>query len=132
MHFEQKMELVQLKTQEITKNRDLRKSQALKHYMDIQYPVPPKQSLSTLNFTKTLLENQFLKNPEDEKVIDALSIVVDKINNEDYLKPDTPDMDYHNEYMAYANSFQWPTVEEIQIQSNEDMELESLINSLKD
>lgn len=131
MYLEEKIELVELKTQEINKNRNLRKSQALRAYIDNQFPVAPKQSLETLNFTKTLLENHFLKNPDDEKITDALANIISKINNEDYLKPDTPDMDYYNEYTAHINAFQWPTTDEIQLQADEDLELETLINSLK-
>lgn len=118
------------KERQILYDRLKRKSIALRTYIEASYPSTPKLSLEALNGLKNVLENKFLENPNDEKVIALLADVNEKITNEDYLKPNTPDMEYAVAYKNHVDSFVWPTEEEISLQLTEEAELINLKNSL--
>lgn len=118
------------KHRQILNERAKRMGTALSFYMAQTYPNNPKSSLESLEKIKTVLEKKFLNNPNDEKVIQLLADVNDKITNEDYLKPDTPDMEYATAFKNHMDSFVWPTQEELDIQAAEELELLNLKNSI--
>lgn len=114
---------------QISYDRIKRKDNALRLHMESNYPNSPKMPLEALQGLKLVLENKFLNDPSDEKVITLLEQVNEKITNEDYLKPDTIDMDYAEAYKNHAQQFVWPTAEETELQNQENQELENLKNS---
>jgi len=125
----QNIQLYRDKERQIYYDRAKRKSMALRQHIDSQYLTSPKMTLEGLQGLKTLLEKQFLENPNNDKVLTLLTQTITKITNEDYLKPDTEDMIYANAYKTHLNQFVWPTNEELELQNQENAELENLKNS---
>ena len=117
------------KERQIIYDRSKRKDTALQEYIALKFETPPKMSLEQLQSVKSIMEKQFLENPNNEKIINLLIQINTKITNEDYLKPDTDDITYLNNYNAYVNQFAWPTDEELLLQNQENAELENLKNS---
>lgn len=105
--------------QELSVIRRQRKYQASKkHVLDTVGP-PPKLTLDILTsayiwygkLVKDLEKTDKLDELEEAKK--KLKLYSDMIENEDYAKPGTPEMEYRDHFYNVLNSFEWPTAEEL-------------------
>lgn len=119
-------QVYKLKFAEIKLKRSQRKQAALDNFMSLTYAVPPKPVLESLTKTRNMILSKLENDPNNSNLLAALQNVNLKINNEDYAKPDSEDMAYLNSYHTHAQSFVWPSAEELALQNVEDEELKNL------
>lgn len=117
------------KQTEIIVARRERQAAARKTYVEQLYPNLPKPTLESLQMLITILEKSLIANPTNVDLQSKIENLRNKILTEDYAKPGSVEMDYHNQYHEYVRSFVWPTQEEKDIQQAENMMLEDLKNS---
>lgn len=120
---------LQEKHKEIINARAARQAAALKTYVESSYPNLPKSKLENLQFIINLYEKKLENEPDNVPLKDYVQSLKDKVANEDYLKPNTPDMEYHDAYHAHVQSFVWPSQEELEVRAVEDLVLTNLQES---
>lgn len=104
--------------QELSIIRRQRKYQASKKHVLETVGPPPKLTLEILTsasiwYGKLVKDLEKENRPEElEEARNKLKLYTDMIENEDYAKPGTPEMEYREHFYDVLNSFEWPTAEE--------------------
>jgi hypothetical protein len=106
---------------EILNARTKRQAEAFKNYMEQSFPTLPKKTLASLQKAIQIYETRVASDPSNNDLQAFLQALKDQVTNGDYSKEGSDDMAYHDAYNAHARNFVWPTQDELEIRSVEDL-----------
>ena len=121
---------ITLQTRLIMNNQNQRKKTAFITFMGPEYSEKPMETLESLENIIANYDNIFQENASDTWVLPLKQQIQNKINNNDYCIPGSPEWTYREAYMAKASTFIWPPPEEIAIQEQESQTIFNMLSNL--
>ena len=116
----------------VVTNRSNRSITACQTYMQtLGFNTTPKKTLQELESRLTRLsslhqnENYYSKLDVDSQI----QILQNQIANNDFCLENTPEWEYRSNWLSHYESFEWPSLSEINIREQEAQELLTLLNN---